>query len=184
MNHQEHEEKSRQLHERIKEIEAGDWGEGPWTDEPDRANWVDPETDLDCMIVRNRFGALCGYVGVPEGHPWFGLDYDRVHEKIGLDAVQVHGGLTYAAPCEGEICHVPEPGRPEVWWLGFDCAHAFDYVPAHEAIHREMAKMEYTSEAVAREATRFVKHLHYWEWEEVVAEVESLARQAKRAGME
>ncbi len=29
------------------------------------------------------------------------------------------------------ICHVPEPGEPDhVWWFGFDCGHAFDFMPA------------------------------------------------------
>ncbi len=102
---------------------------GPWDDEPDKIQWVDPGTDLDCLIVRNPMGALCGYVGVPPGHPWHGLDYNDVD-------VDVHGGLTFAGSCnenapEGHgICHVPEPGRPDdVWWLGFDCAHSDDVVP-------------------------------------------------------
>ncbi len=43
----------------------------------------------------------------------------------------MHGGLTYAAECDGDdICHTPEPGEPEhMWWVGFDCAHGFDCVP-------------------------------------------------------
>lgn len=52
-----------------------------------------------------------------------------------IDA-EAHGGLTFADSCqEGAedgpgVCHVPEPGRPtEVWWLGFDCAHAWDVSP-------------------------------------------------------
>lgn len=49
---------------------------GAWDDEPDKAHWIDPATDLDCMIRRSlRGGALCGYVGVPTGHPWHGQYY-------------------------------------------------------------------------------------------------------------
>lgn len=102
---------------------------GPWADEPDKAQWIDEKTNLDCLVVRNRLGALCGYVGVPPQHPWHGKDYDSV-------AVEVHGGLTYANPCvdgavDGpRVCHIPEPGRPaDVWWFGFDCAHCWDLVP-------------------------------------------------------
>ncbi|HYJ33795.1 MAG TPA: hypothetical protein VE326_11300 [Candidatus Binatia bacterium] len=102
---------------------------GPWDDEPDKAQWIDEATGLDCLIVRNHFGALCGYVGVPPSHPWHGKDYDDV------DAF-AHGGLTFAGACqEGAedgpgICHVPEPGRPaDVWWLGFDCGHYMDLSP-------------------------------------------------------
>lgn len=65
---------------------------GPWTNEPDKAQWIDEATGLDCLIVRNRMGALCGYVGVPEGHPAHRQDYDNV------DA-DAHGGLTFAGGC-------------------------------------------------------------------------------------
>ena len=114
-------------------VSKDDWGTGRWQDEPDKVVWVDDDTGLDCMIVRNRSGALCGYVGVPEGHPWHGKDYDSIEPYP-----DVHGGLTFAAPCaEGKteneyaICHNPQ-GRPDnVWWLGFDCAHAWDVCPAH-----------------------------------------------------
>jgi hypothetical protein len=106
-------------------------GAGPWDSEPDKAQWIDEATDLDCLVVRNSMGALCGYVGVPPGHPWHGRTY-----YPGPIDVEVHGGLTFSNFCQegaGEghgVCHVPEPGRPDnVWWLGFDCAHAGDVVP-------------------------------------------------------
>lgn len=104
------------------------WGPGPWLEEPDKVQWIDRRSGLDCLIVRNRLGAWCGYVGVPEGHPYHGLGYDGVE-------VEVHGGLTFAGACQvgaedHGICHIPEPGRPDnVWWLGFDCAHFMDLVP-------------------------------------------------------
>lgn len=114
---------------------------GPWSTEPDKAQWVDEATGLDCLIVRNHGGALCGYVGLPPGHPLHGLDYDEAHERADID---VHGGLTFADRCQKgdedgwHICHVPEPGRPaEVWWLGFDCAHFGDISPRHEQDYRD-----------------------------------------------
>lgn len=57
------------------------WGAGPWEQEPDKVTWVDPETDLDCMIVRNHHGVLCGYVGVPRTHPWHGVAYNGCVNK-------------------------------------------------------------------------------------------------------
>jgi hypothetical protein len=102
---------------------------GPWWDEPDKVQWIDPATGLDCLAVRGPFGAWCGYVGVPPGHPLHGADY------LDVD-VDVHGGLTFAGSCrddapeESGICHVPFEGRPaHVWWLGFDCSHCDDYAP-------------------------------------------------------
>lgn len=108
------------------------WPEGPWKGvEPDKIQYPDPATGLPCLIVRNRFGALCGYVGVAEGHPWFGKPYS----DPAVD-VEVHGGLTFADSCDPDapeqhgICHIPGPGEPDhVWWFGFDCAHYRDYTP-------------------------------------------------------
>lgn len=133
-------------------VDRSRWHQGPWDKEPDREEWR--HLGLPCLIVRNRMGGLCGYVGVPPGHPWHGKEMDDV------DA-EVHGGITYAAPCAegGAICHVPLPGEPEsVWWVGFDCVHLDDYAPGEG---RQM-EMDGT-----------YKPLAY-----VRAEVESLAQQA------
>lgn len=117
---------------------------GPWMDEPDKAQWIDTVTGLDCLIVRNHMGGLCGYVGVQPGHKWHGKQYDELGEHP-----DVHGGLTFSEFCaEGEgvedgpyICHIPEPGRPEnVWWLGFDCGHFNDLMPGMEQFKGEMLK--------------------------------------------
>lgn len=106
---------------------------GPWDSEPDKRQWMS-ETGLPCLIVRNHYGALCGYVGVPRTHPWYGQKYDDVDEQLGDDENEEgdspHGGLTFAGSCGEKICHEVEPGEDDdVWWLGFDCAHAFDLVP-------------------------------------------------------
>ena len=66
-------------------------------------------------------GALCGYVGVPPEHPYHGKDWQTL--ELG---VQPHGGLTYGGPLENLV--------EVAWWLGFDCGHAFDYMPALEAL--------------------------------------------------
>lgn len=113
-----------------------DWPEGPWDNEPDKVQWVDQETGLDCLIVRNgHMGNLCGYVGVPAGHLLHKVDYTTLES-----GVDVHGWLTFSGECrenDGEhgICHVPFAGRPhDVWWFGFDCAHSFDLVPLLQGV--------------------------------------------------
>lgn len=67
------------------------------------------------QVIHNCSGFRCGYVRLPPGHPWHGLDYD----SIGAD---VHGGLTFAVedtPCD-------KGGSDDGWWIGFDCAHLGD----------------------------------------------------------
>ncbi len=106
----------------IKEVE------GPWQNEPDKIQFTDKETGLPCLIVRNTMGALCGYVGVSKGHPYFEKPYNDI------DSISVHGGLTFSDKRHegGGICHIVDDGEDDnVWWLGFDCAHSYDLVPGY-----------------------------------------------------
>lgn len=165
-------------------IDKTDWPRGPWDDEPDKVQWADDPTGLDCLIVRNGNGALCGYVGVPPGHPWHKVGYSGHIDDVPCTddycyaeghtpeaTVEVHGGLTYSDSGEGRpeaegICHVPEPGRPEdVWWFGFDCDHAFDLAPGHVARSRALGIPPIVDDATYRDLA-YVK-----------AECASLARQ-------
>jgi hypothetical protein len=151
------------------------WAPGPWHDEPDKMQWQDEATGLPCLIHRAPVtGALCGYVGVPEGHPWFGRDYKELEDP------NVHGGLTFSDFCYPElgehgegICHVVEPGEDDkVWWVGFDCSHAGDLSPRVGALMR-------THGALARHESLpdTYRHLAY-----VREECRSLAQQAAAAG--
>lgn len=124
------------------------WLDGPWQNEPDKAVWVDPATNLDCMIKRGPSGALCGYVGVDPTHPLFEVEYNQTKTDDPDDYdylidADVHGGLTYSRLCQEFdekpetrlICHTAKPGRSSrIWWFGFDCAHCNDYRPRSEAI--------------------------------------------------
>lgn len=109
--------------------DKSDWRRGPWDNEPDKRQWQDVATGYPCLIVRGGSGALCGYVGVPKGHPLHGVEHEDLPN---LDGPY---GVNYSAPGypdgEGGVCHVPDPGEPDdVWWLGFDCAHGTDETPA------------------------------------------------------
>lgn len=96
------------------------WGEGEWQHEPDQVDFFDPDTGYQCVIVRGPMGSLNGYVGVPFGHPAYGLTY--FDDK--LAHIRVHGGLTYSGgPDEGTTEEVP------LYWHGFDCSHAWDSIP-------------------------------------------------------
>lgn len=112
------------------EEERKRWPAGEWDKEPDLVEWRDEATGYPCLVVRGPMGSLCGYVGVPEGHPEHGKNHNDA-------MVGAHGGLTYSGACAGHICHVPQPGEADsVWWLGFDCAHAGDVSPRLLEIHR------------------------------------------------
>ena len=80
-------------HKEYRFLDKKTWGPGPWQDEPDKVQWIDKATDLDCLMVRGPSGSWCGYVGVIDGHPLFETAYndDRFYE---LDC---HGGVTFSA---------------------------------------------------------------------------------------
>jgi hypothetical protein len=144
-----------------------------WSDEPDRAEWRDDATGLVCLARRGPGGQWCGYVAVPPGHPWHGLGYSDCTTSCGEDwcdhstgsLCDVHGGLTFAGPCMKDdpiqgVCHVPEPGEPaDVWWFGFDCAHAWDYAPDREARMRTIPGLPTRSDALSEDIYRPLEYV-------------------------
>ena len=88
---------------------------GEWMEEADAA-WF-KHAGYDCMIIRNlELFHLCGYVGVPSHHPYYGVS------KLPMDGTP--GGITYA-----EDHHEYSQSGELLWWMGFDCAHFGDLVP-------------------------------------------------------
>lgn len=77
-----------------------------------RAQWT-TMTGLRAVVVHDSVLQLCGYVGVPVGHPLYGID----HRLIFLN---VHGGTSHS----GNSRSYPTVG--DLHWFGFDTAHAFD----------------------------------------------------------
>jgi len=134
-------------------IKRGMNPDGPWTTEPGSLDWE--HAGLSCHIIRGPVGALCGYVGVPRGHPLYGCKYsepsaalakrlsERLSEPIGnLGLGQMIACLSENGPTptpemafdvHGGITysenHKPKDGQTNLWWFGFDCAHSGDYTP-------------------------------------------------------
>ena len=98
-------------------IDKTSWPRGEWDNEGDKYSW--DSFGFDCLLVRNQWGAWCGYIGIPPSHKWHGQYYDDIE-------VRVHGGLTYS---EGEPPANTDPGAKQKWWIGFDCSHAGDITP-------------------------------------------------------
>ena len=102
------------------------WGYGEWVEEPGEVLFE--YKGMECKVTRRGIqepgvketflfgGHLCGYIRIPDNHPYHHKDY----EDIPIDC---HGGLTY-----GECS--------DKHWIGFDCAHCFDYIPSTEYIKK------------------------------------------------
>jgi hypothetical protein len=83
---------------------------GPWSDEPDYLGQF--MYGFFTEVRRTNLGHLCGYIHIPETHPWFKENNPRM--------VDVHGGVTFSA----------RDSILGTWVLGFDCGHHGDLAPA------------------------------------------------------
>lgn len=116
-------------------IDKSEWLRGEWDTEYDKKQWLDLETGYPCLVKRSpTSGGLCGYVGIPEGHPANrgGPLWNTAEEML-----EVHGGITFGGECsEGpeatSICHIVQKAEDDkVFWYGFDCGHGGDFSPLH-----------------------------------------------------
>ena len=144
----------------------------PWLSEPDYKRWRDGETQLQCLILRaGSTGALCGYVRLPHslakkmdanGRRKSLDEFERrcpIYDSPVFRGVSVHGGLTYS----GSI-RTKKRGLERGVWVGFDCAHWGDLMPALD---------EYLGRQITREV-RTYRDINY-----VTEQVRYLAQQIK-----
>lgn len=128
---------------------------------------------LQCRVYANGIGYNCGYVAVPESHPWYRKGYGAcLDPACGKDwhydcAVQgrleVHGGVTFAG----------EWWSDGQWWFGFDCAHSGDAPdPQWVREKRERDPDYYVS---------MFDHGMFWSVDMVAHETEEMARQLSEA---
>lgn len=102
-----------------------------------------------CVVTFGNMGHRCGYVGIPDTHPLYKKDYSSYLnikksdiegrevsgvfqllgailddcDKVKIEAYfQCHGGITYSGGGKGS----KYPIESDLWWFGFDCAHAGD----------------------------------------------------------
>jgi hypothetical protein len=151
------------------------WMRGEWTDEPDRLNYKTDE-GFDAAIIRtSHSGCLCGYVGVPAGHPWYGMGYSaevaptkaQIEAPVDIDkrsaislliaALGEAGTESVRLDCllnvHGGLTYadngIAEFGEdPSLWYFGFDCAHSGDASPAYD-FHGTYRDIEYVKREIA-----------------------------------
>ena len=82
-----------------------------------------------CVVLLQRMGHRCGYVGIPASKPHYGESY------MHLENIECHGGLTYSDT------YMPADVPNGLWWIGFDCAHWQD-APDVEATRKIFGEYE------------------------------------------
>jgi hypothetical protein len=128
----------------------------PWENEPDHAEWVQEVSGYKCRISRMEgSGALCGYVGIPKEHRFWGKGYHGDNEEVDDISDNVHGGLTYS-----------EEGKDGYWYFGFDTTHINDFAP----------KLVELLIDLGRKDLPFTDCMNYKTWEYVENEVHWLGK--------
>lgn len=69
-----------------------------------------------CIVILHDLGHFCGYFSVPKDHP-------ALHNPD--DIMSIHGGFTFGG---GKLFWREKRGDKQTY-LGFDCAHAGDFLP-------------------------------------------------------
>lgn len=100
----------------------------PWLQEENRYQFY--YRGYPCLILRNHMGAFCGYVGITEKNRFYGIPMEKL-------SFSVHGGITFAGYGDDASYgghHFCRPSKDkdgnQLYWIGFDCAHKYDYCPA------------------------------------------------------
>lgn len=142
--------------------------EKEWEGEPDEASFK--AYGLECELLRGPFGHWCGYVRVPEGHPFHGIEKEEeIEDKWGfMHQKPVHENSSYI-PMFVSLVEALEAGGLEIrpsldvmidvhggvtyagpawwsegdkgWYVGFDCNHCQDIAPAAPEIIEAVKKL-------------------------------------------
>ena len=136
-------------------------------------DWI--SNGLRCIALKITGRHRCGYVGVLEGHPLFGMDYSSHIDRklpddelvgnrgiiplflqscnngggISLDCFfNVHGGITYSR-LTGPGSDYPGVVEFPTWFFGFDCAHYQDNYEGGRPLEYVVAECESFAKQVA-----------------------------------
>lgn len=134
--------------------------------------WLFKHKGLLCCVKRNyNCGNLNGYVAIDKDHGLYGKNYSDTIQLpqspkfngnyiglLGIDdeeakeniysidmAIDVHGGITFAAD---NLYGIEKNIFGDLWWFGFDTAHAGDLKPFQTDIDR---KYSYHDDSVYRD---------------------------------
>ena len=87
----------------------------------------------------------CGYVSVPENHPFYGKNCSEIEGDI-----EVHGGLTFSGKMKGS----------DDYWFGWDYAHAGDHTYISGLLFS--TEKSWTTQEIADECFDVIKQFWYY----------------------
>lgn len=92
--------------------------DGPWMSEPDIVFWLQAQSRLPCLILRNEeFMHLNAYVGIPPASPLYEMSASDIANKVDIK-------INYADKFVGPAQHAhdihAEIAKSNFWWVGVD----------------------------------------------------------------
>jgi hypothetical protein len=104
--------------------------------------------DFPCIIARGYItGALNGYIAIKKNSSFLAyMNYDNI-----TDFISVHGGFTFTSEGGKDIWYKYDDERNELFWIGFDCGHTFDftpYVPSFQGTYKDINYVKNEIESV------------------------------------
>ena len=129
-------------------------------------------------IYINDLGHRCGYVGIEQDHPLYGVAYhekaeclkDLLNETLKLPRknspvmVFLAAGMDDDERCRPDIVFrvhggltysggddYPIETNPKLWWFGFDCSHYGDGTNSQPGIHRSLKFVIQECESLANQ---------------------------------
>ena len=94
----------------------------------------------------------CAYVGIPRDDPSYEEDYD----DIGKPYFDCNGGITFSG--HNRHCHFTMFNL-DIWWIGWDYAHAGDYLHYPEHFGIKSSGKKWTLEEIEEEVMKVIEQL-------------------------
>jgi hypothetical protein len=136
-------------------IDKSRWVDGEWQREPDRIEWV--YLGFPCLITRQDIGFLCGYVGIPPTHPYYGKDIkDKELKEIPTDKGINFSEPSYQIDDPRAVCHQLLTKTDDYWWIGFDCCHSDDAFPRIIRFHNFSSDATYKNVEYVKTQVEFL----------------------------
>lgn len=131
------------------------WPRGPWDDEPDEERFT--HMGIECLILRFPItGTLSGYVRVSDE---MRAKFQTMNDEPANFNFEANIG------CHGGVTHTGELQDREGYWVGFDTAHAGDYMPALTGNtflnNLQYRDIEYIREQVKSMVVQLLKAIHW-----------------------
>lgn len=100
------------------------------------------------VLIVSYFTHPCAYIGLPEDHPYYNVDYDDI-------PIDCHGGLTYGSNNHNVVTELRDNG----YFIGWDYAHYGDYMSPLDSASPFFNNKKWTTREIIDECFNVIDQL-------------------------